>query len=141
MDPMEHEVEYSFDDLPGRDEVLALYEANHWSSASKPDQLMKALANSHSLVTSRIDGRLVGLGNALSDGHLVAYYSHLLVHPDFQRMGIGRGIVEKMQERYGGFHQQMVVADGDALDFYASLGFRRAGRTEPMWIYDGNDHD
>ena len=24
--------------------------------------------------------------------------------------------------------------------FYKTLGFERAGKTEPMWIYSGNEH-
>jgi hypothetical protein len=42
--------------------------------------------------------------------------------------------------RYAGFHQHIVVADGRALDFYRRFGFKRAGKTEPMWIYAGDDH-
>ena len=41
---------------------------------------------------------------------------------------------------YEGFHQHMLVADGRAIDFYKKLGFTRAGKTEPMWIYAGQDH-
>lgn len=122
------------------EEVIELYQANHWSSAEKPEQLMKALRHSHTLVTARLNGKLVGLANALSDGYLVVYYSHLLVHPDFQRQGIGRAIMVEMQKIYGDFHQQMLTADGQAIDFYKALGFNRAGKTEPMWIYAGNDH-
>ena len=42
--------------------------------------------------------------------------------------------------KYGDFHQLMLTADGDAIQFYQSLGFTRAGRTEPMWIYAGTEH-
>lgn len=66
-----------------KNEVIELYSANGWSSANKPDELFLGLLNSHSLITARHDGRLVGLGNAISDGHLLVYYPHLLVHPDF----------------------------------------------------------
>jgi ribosomal protein S18 acetylase RimI-like enzyme len=34
----------------------------------------------------------------------------------------------------------ILMADGRAIDFYRSLGFERAGKTEPMWIYKGSDH-
>ena len=127
-------------DTIGTQEVIDLYRANEWSSAEKPVELMAALNNSHTLVTARIDGRLVGLGNAISDGHLVVYYPHMLVHPEFQGKGIGRAMMEAMQTKYGRFHQQMLTADGRAVDFYKGLGFERAGKTEPMWIYSGNDH-
>lgn len=121
-------------------EVIALYQANGWSSAHKPEQLLLALRHSHALVTARVDGQLVGLANAISDGHLVVYFPHMLVHPQHQRQGIGRQLMEALLARYQGFHQLMLTADGDAVGFYERLGFTRAGRTEPMWIYAGNDH-
>ena len=132
--------EISMQDTIGQDEVIALYSANKWSSAQKPDQLLPALRNSHSLVTARINGALVGIGNAISDGHLVVYFPHMLVHPNCQRQGIGRKMMHAMLDKYAGFHQMMLTADGNAIAFYKSLGFSRAGKTEPMWIYSGSEH-
>lgn len=120
--------------------VVTLYRSNQWSSADKPEFLLKALLASHSLVTAWESTRLVGLGNAISDGHLVVYYPHLLVDPEYQRRGIGTELMKRLQARYEGFHQQIIIADGRALDFYRRQGFVRAGRTEPMWIYAGHDH-
>ena len=120
--------------------VLALYRANGWSSAEKPDLLHKALLASHSLVTAWEGTRLVGLVNAISDGYLVVYYPHLLVLPEYQRRGIGAELMRRLMARYDGFHQHLLVADGRALDFYRKCGFERAGNTEPMWIYSGHDH-
>lgn len=121
-------------------EVIALYRANEWSSAEKPAQLLAALRNSHSLVTARRNGQLIGIGNAISDGHLVVYFPHMLVHPNHQGQGVGKEMMKAMQEKYVGFHQQMLIADGRARDFYRSLGFSRAGKTEPMWIFAGSEH-
>lgn len=122
------------------DALLSLYAANEWSSADKPAELRDALMNSHSLLTAWDDGRLVGLGNAISDGHLVVYYPHLLVDPEYQRQGIGTELMKRLMANYEGFHQHVLIADGRAIDFYRKCGFTRAGRTEPMWIYSGDDH-
>ena len=122
------------------EEVLDVYRANNWSSAGKPNELMAALRNSHSLVTARVAGKLVGLGNAISDGHLVVYFPHMLVHTAFQGKGVGRKMMAAMLKKYSGFHQQMLTADGKAIAFYESLGFARAGKTEAMWIYAGTEH-
>ena len=78
--------------------------------------------------------------NAISDGYLVVYFPHMLVHPAFQGQGVGRQMMAAMLERYSGFHQKMLVADGRAIGFYRSLGFVRAGKTESMWIYGGDEH-
>ena len=120
--------------------LLALYRANAWSAAEKPDLLHKALRASHSLITAWDDARVVGLGNSLSDGFLVVYYSHLLVLPEYQGRGIGTELMRRLMARYQGFHQHILIADGRALDFYRKCGFERAGRTESMWIYAGHDH-
>lgn len=124
-----------------KEKIIKLYKANKWSSAEKPDLLYKALMNSDSLITAWDGNRLVGLGNAISDGHLVVYYSHLLVHPDYQGKGIGRMIVDRFQKKYGDFHQQTLTADGKAIDFYRKCGFEKAGSTQSMWIYQGDEHD
>ena len=130
----------SLSDTVEQAEVVALYRANNWSSAEKPERLLPALRNSHSLATARISGELVGIANVISDGHLVAYFPHMLVHPNHQRRGIGRQMMRLLLDRYSEFHQLMLTADGDAIQFYESLGFTRAGRTEPMWVYAGSEH-
>lgn len=130
----------SFNDSLSESEVLEIYEGNNWSSAKKPEDLLAALHNSHSLLTARISGKLVGLANAIADGYLVVYYPHLIVHLDFQGKGIGTLLMTAMLEKYTSYHQQMITADCKAIEFYQALGFSQAGETQSMWIYDGNDH-
>ncbi|TJZ61520.1 GNAT family N-acetyltransferase [Sphingobacterium olei] len=120
--------------------ILPLYHSNKWSAANKPKELLLALINSHTLITAWEGDTLVGLGNAISDGHLVVYYPHLLVIPSYHGKGIGQLIMAKMQEKYKDFHMQMLTADGKSIDFYKKIGFERAGQTEPRWIYAGGDH-
>jgi GNAT superfamily N-acetyltransferase len=120
-------------------EVIELYKANGWSSAEKPDLLYQALLNSHALITAWDDDRLIGLGNAISDGYMVVYYPHLLVHPDYHGKGVGKLIMDKFQEKYGDFHQQILVSDSKATGFYKKCRFEKAGKTESMWIYQGAD--
>ena len=132
-------IDISFEDAIEVNEVIEIYKANDWSSADRPTELVKALRNSHSLVTARKNGKLVGLANAISDGYLVVYYPHMLIHPDYHGQGIGRRIMQAMFERYESFHQQMLTAVVEAVGFYEKVGFERAGQTVPMWIYEGND--
>jgi GNAT superfamily N-acetyltransferase len=132
---------YSDDKKPSLSEVIDLYRSVGWSSADKPDALHKGLVASHSLVTAWDGEVLAGLGNAISDGHLVVYFPHLVVRPAYQGRGIGTGLMTRLMARYRGFHQQALLADGRAIEFYKKLGFKRAGATEPLWIFDGHEHD
>lgn len=124
------------------DEVGHLYQAVGWSAANSKERLAKALQASHTLVCARTlaEGELVGVGNAISDGHLVVYYPHLVVHPAYQRMGVGKEIARRLMRRYENFHQQVLIADAGAVAFHRRLGFSIAGTTTPMWIYAGDDH-
>lgn len=122
------------------DQIIPIDVLNGWSAAQKPEQLHQALLNSHHLVSAWQDELLVGIGNAISDGFLVVYYPHLLIHPDYQGQGIGSQLVEMLKQRYTGFHMHMLVADSKAIAFYEKCGFTRAGKTESMWIYRGSDH-
>lgn len=119
------------------DSILNLYKANEWSAAEKPQQLYDGLMNSHYLVSAWDDDLLVGLGNAITDGYLVVYYPHLLVLPAYQKQGIGYNLLQMLTSKYKNFHQRILVADNDAVGFYKKSGFERAGKTQPMWIYQG----
>ncbi|SEL40494.1 GNAT family N-acetyltransferase [Parapedobacter koreensis] len=121
-------------------DIINLYKLNGWSSADKPAELYNGLLHSHALYSAWDGDRLVGIGNALSDGYLVVYYPHLLVHPDYQGKGIGQLIMDSMKAKYKGIHMQMLTADLEAVGFYEKMGFVRAGKTEPMWIYSGKEH-
>ena len=122
------------------DQILALYRANGWSSAEKPAELQHSLKNSHRLVSAWEGEHLIGLGNSISDDVLVVYYSHLLVLPEYQGRGIGREIMQRLMSHYEGFHQQVTLADERATAFFEKLGFTRAGKTKPMWIFSGDEH-
>src|SRR5919106_1498940 len=87
------------------EQLVALYKAVGWSSAEKPEALQRAMVDAHSVVTAWDGQTLVGLANAISDGHLVVYYPHLVVHPNYQRRGIGRQLMRVIMARYDGFHQ------------------------------------
>ncbi len=133
-------IHLSLDRKLPQQQMIDLYTANGWSAAQKPEQLYQALINSHTLVLAWGGKDLLGLGNAISDGHLVVYYPHLLVHPEHHGKGIGKMIMEKMKEVYRGFHMHMLTADQEAVPFYEKMGFEPAGQTQAMWIYQGGEH-
>jgi len=117
-----------------RAQLLPLYALNEWSSAPRPDELCEAIANSPTVISAWDNDLLVGLGNAITDGHLVVYFPHLLVHPAYRRQGIGTEIVNRLKAEYEGFHQQILVSKSESIPFYESCGFVRPGKHVPMVV-------
>ena len=59
----------------------------------------------------------------------------LFVDPAMQRLGIGRGLVERAKELARGLGAPTlhVVANDDALDFYRAMGFVQTGETQTQF--------
>lgn len=121
-----------------RGAVLALYRSCEWSAAERPDDLMTALRNSHSVVSAWLGDDLVGLVNAISDGALVVYYPHLLVAPGARGQGIASELMRRIRDKYSGFHQQVLLSYEAATPVYEKAGFTRAPGVVPFWIYSGD---
>ncbi|GAA1461637.1 GNAT family N-acetyltransferase [Nocardiopsis exhalans] len=109
-----------------REEVLALYRSVGWSAYTEsPEVLLRALAGSHRLVSARREGALVGLARSISDGATIVYLQDVLVHPDEQRRGVGRQLLDELFTGYAGVRQRVLVTDDEDRQrtFYESLGF------------------
>jgi ribosomal protein S18 acetylase RimI-like enzyme len=111
---------------PPLEELLELYGAVGWSAyTDKPELLRAGIAGSSHVVTARLDGRLVGLARATSDDATICYLQDVLVHPDAQRRGIGRALVQAVLDRYSAVRQKVLLTDDEPAQraFYESLGY------------------
>jgi GNAT superfamily N-acetyltransferase len=113
-------------EVPGRDELVALYASVGWSAyAEDPAALVAAVENSAYVVAARSDGRLVGLARAVSDDVSICYVQDVLVHPGWQRRGVGRRLVQDVLSHYSHVRQRVLTTDAEPGQraFYTSLGF------------------
>ncbi len=112
-----------------RDDVLSLYGSVAWAVYTDDlDRLMASIEGSQFVVVARQGDRLIGLARAITDGASIVYLQDILVHPDFQRHGIGRQLAEAVLERYAGVRQKVLLTDDEPGQqaFYESLGYTEA---------------
>lgn len=124
----EHSSDVAFESnaVPTVDELTALYQSVGWSAYSRdPASLHVSVMASAHVVTARHDGEVVGLARVISDFGSIVYLQDVLVHPDHQRRGIGRLLVERVLRPFSEVRQTVLLTDADpALTaFYVSLGF------------------
>ncbi len=74
---------------------LSLRASVDWKVLSEV-QAEKALANSLFTVTAYIDKKIVGMGRLVGDGAVICYIQDLVVHPDYQKLGVGEVIMKRL---------------------------------------------
>ncbi len=105
-----------------------------WDSGNYPEKLQEAIRNSHRVISAWDGDKLIGLINALSDGVMTAYFPYLLVRPEYQKLGIGKRLVDIILEEYKDYARKVLIAYDNAIDFYQKCGFEVGQGRLPMII-------
>ena len=110
-----------------QDEVLALYESVGWTGYTCRFEIMEcAFARSLKIYGAYVQNKLVGLIRAVADGLTIVYIQDLLVHPSYQRMGIGKALMGKLLDEYKNVYQKVLTTDDTekTLAFYHHMGMK-----------------
>ena len=117
------------------DEILALYEAAGWWEGGDPAGIRDIVRGSTVFVVATEDGRVVGMGRALSDGVSDAWIQDVTVLPSHRRRGIGAAIVKRVTEACleRGITWVGLVAETGTASFYGAIGYGRMTGTPMRW--------
>lgn len=111
------------------DQLLDLYNSVGWlaytTGEAKP-KLQEAIRNSTHVVTAWSGDTLVGLARCLSDDVAICYLQDILIHQEYQRLGIGRKLLANCLERFAHVRMQVLMTDDEERQkiFYESMGYR-----------------
>ena len=111
-----------------------LFLSVEWSSGHYPEKLALAMKNSSTVFTAWDGDKLVGLINALDDGVMTAYIHYLLIHPDYQGIGIGKNLVDFIKTKYKDYLRIVLIAYDKETQFYKYMGFEVGDDKTPMFI-------
>ena len=93
------------------------------------DQVRRALDKSDFIVAAAADAAPVGMARLMTDGTQVLIMD-VVVHPDYQGKGIGRGLMERIRQYIEGmeYHKMLVnlLTDSSKTGFYEKLGYQKA---------------
>ena len=110
-------------------EIINHYRRENWWPADEPDDpelVSKMVAGSHCFVIAIDNGKIVGMGRAISDKASDAYIQDVTVTEESRGIGLGSGIVSMLVEQLhkDNIHWIGVIAERDTHPFYKGLGFR-----------------
>ncbi|MBR0356823.1 MAG: GNAT family N-acetyltransferase [Clostridia bacterium] len=112
-------------------QILSLYESVGWTAyTDRPHVLRKGIENSLLCLAAFEGDRLIGLIRAVGDGQTVVLIQDILVHPGYQRQGVGTRLMKCVLERFKDVRQVQLLTDDTpkTISFYESLGFQSADR-------------
>jgi len=92
-------------------------------------QVQCALEKSDFIISAVIDKLTVGMARLISDGTQILIMD-VVVHPDYQGKGIGRGLMEQIRDYIESTeYDRMLVnllTDDSKIGFYEKLGYKKA---------------
>lgn len=88
-------------------------------------RLQKMLDQADITITAWEGNKLVGIARAITDFSYCCYLSDLAVHRDFQKKGIGRELVQRVQEKVGEEISLILLASPIAMEYYPRIGFQK----------------
>ncbi|HNW45707.1 MAG TPA: GNAT family N-acetyltransferase [Elusimicrobiales bacterium] len=115
--------------------IITIYRAQGWwTPGDKPALLRRLIKGSHCFVVAEQDGRLIGIGRAISDGASDAYIQDVAVLSPLRGAGAGSAIIRALQKRLkaDGIKWLGLIAQDNSAPFYARLGFTPLKHASPM---------
>ena len=104
----------------------------------KPVELLQTVfTNSKFTFFVYENDKLIGVGRALADGADSAYLCDIAIHPDYQGLGLGKAITQKLLDSVKGYNKIILFASIGKDGFYEKLGF--AKMTTAMAVFKNQE--
>lgn len=125
---MKYEIKYPIHN----DALITLYNAVGWTGYTDfPQKIASMLKHSLWWCACWDNENLIGLIRVVGDGVSIVYIQDLLVHPDYQRKGIGSHLMNKALDTFKDIRQCLLITENDPknLAFYKSMGMEELSET------------
>jgi ribosomal protein S18 acetylase RimI-like enzyme len=133
-------VKIEIEPMADADELLALYGSVGWTAyTDNRESLLEAIRRSTLVVTARDEGELVGIARCLTDSVSVWYLQDVIVHPDYQRRGIGTALFRECLAPFPAVRTRVLLTDAEPRQraFYESLGLVDVSERPELRVFLG----
>ena len=83
------------------------------------------IENADIIVTATIKNKIIGVARAVTDFNYCCYLSDLAVDKQYQKNGIGKKLISKVQEQLNDKCKIILLSAPDATEYYPKIGFTK----------------
>ncbi|MBX5438217.1 MAG: GNAT family N-acetyltransferase [Thermoflavifilum sp.] len=118
------DIRYAIQEIPDLAQIIEVYNSSGIRRPTHDVGRIRRMYEQANLVISAWDGaRLVGIARSLTDFCYCCYLSDLAVRKAYQRMGIGKKLIELTLQEIGEESMLLLLAAQEAMNYYPRLGF------------------
>lgn len=87
------------------------------------ERIERMINNADVLITAWDEGKMVGVARAITDFSYCCYLSDLAIDNEYQKQGIGKELVSRVQRIIGDECSLVLISSPIAKEYYPRLGF------------------
>lgn len=127
-----NKIEYKIGIIPLIEEICRVFTSSGIRRpVNEPDRIKKMFEGSNLVVTAWVDNKLIGIARSLTDKSYCCYLSDLAVEKCYQRLGIGKELINITMREIGDKCSLILLSVPNAMDYYPKVGF---DKIENGWI-------
>lgn len=120
---MEIELIHSIDNV-NWEEMREVYQSVGWNKHTI-HIIQKVFQTSNVITIATVNNRIIGFGRAISDEVFNAAIYDIIVHKDFQKLGIAKQIINDLLLRLKHVSCVHLISTTGNVEFYQKLGFKQ----------------
>lgn len=107
-------------------DVAAVFDASGIRRPTKDlARIERMFANANLILSAWHEGKLIGVCRALTDFSYCCYLSDLAVANAYQKQGVGRELIARVQAFIGDEVALILLSAPEALEYYPKVGFEK----------------
>ena len=123
------DIKYSFDKRPSVDQIIELYDsAGLPRPTNDKERIQKMFESSNLIVTAWDNDLLIGVSRSITDWVWSCYLADLAIHPDYQKDGIGKKLVQLTKDKLGDESMMLLLSVPTAMEYYPKIGMTKEDR-------------
>lgn len=120
-------IDYKLNTPLEAEQVAAVFAESEIRRPFQDLERIQAMINGANLTITAWDNTtLIGIARALTDFSYCCYLSDLAVHKDYQKQGIGKTLITKVEKEIGEETALILLSAPNAMEYYPKAGFTKA---------------